>query len=109
MYVSTCMHGTLQVENKAILVLCLESKDHIPHQVCEVIIRLTTDLISSTISDVVSIIIESVCYRSLRQLIKSCYLPVICRKCMVSAVTAVVVKTVFCQNLPASVKILNTD
>ena len=49
--------NTLQVENKAKLVLCLESKDNIPHQVCEVIIQLATDdLMSST--DVVSI----VCY-----------------------------------------------
>ena len=48
--------NTLQVKNKAKLVSCLESKRHIPHQVCEVIIRLATDdLIPSTVSDVVSI------------------------------------------------------
>ena len=49
--------NTLQVENKAKLVSCLESKDYIPHQVCEVIIRLATDDLMSS-SDVVSI----VCY-----------------------------------------------
>ena len=33
MYVSTCMHGTLQVENKAILVLCLDAFVHYHDQV----------------------------------------------------------------------------
>ena len=48
---------TLQVENKTKLVSCLESKEDIPHQVCEAIIRLTIDdLMSSTISDEVSVV-----------------------------------------------------
>ena len=48
---------TLQVDNKAKLVLYLGSKEDMPHQVCEVIIQLTTDDLMSS-SDVVSI----VCY-----------------------------------------------
>ena len=52
----------LQVENKAKLVSCLESKEGIPHQVCEVIIRLATDdLMSSAVSDVVSICYFDTC------------------------------------------------
>ena len=52
---------TVEVESKAKLVSCLESKAHqqVYHmEVCEVIIRIATtseDLMSSSISDVVSI------------------------------------------------------